>query len=65
MTPRYRVMSAITEVRRAAKDVVDLSDLVVFGSGLEADVALRQLPNRLRSLAFRTQRAITALEEGQ
>jgi hypothetical protein len=65
MTPRYRTLNAITEVRRAAADMMILADLVIYGSPGEADVAMRQLPNRLRSLRFRTQRALTALEEGQ
>jgi hypothetical protein len=63
MTPKYRTLNAVMEVRRTAADVVTFCDLIIFGSEAEADVALRQLPNRLRSLQFRTQRALTALSE--
>jgi hypothetical protein len=63
-SPRYRTLTAIVELRRRAADTVALCDLCIYGSESEARIAQSALPNRLRSLQFRVQRALTALEEG-
>jgi hypothetical protein len=59
---QWRALSAIVEVRRRAADVVLLADLIVYGHGSEVEVAMRDLPDRLRSLQFRTLRCLAALE---
>jgi hypothetical protein len=65
MKKRWRLLDAITNVRRTAADVVTLCDLVIYGTDAEAEVALEKLPARVRALQFRAQRCLTALEEGQ
>jgi hypothetical protein len=65
MKKRWRLLDAITNVRRTAADVVALADLAIYGSDAEAEVALEKLPARVRALQFRAQRALTALEEGR
>jgi hypothetical protein len=66
MPSQWRALNAIVELRRAAADVVAICDMAIY-SGKEGEkaVALRLLPDRIRTLRFRAQRAITALEEGQ
>jgi hypothetical protein len=59
---RYRTLDAITNLRRTCADVTTLADLIIFGSESESDAAMRLLPNRIRTLQFRAQRAQTALE---
>jgi hypothetical protein len=59
---RYRTLDAITHVRRTCADVMTLADLIIFGSKGDSEAAMRLLPNRIRTLQFRAQRALTALE---
>jgi hypothetical protein len=62
---QWGVLSAVINLRRLAKDVVDLSDLVVYGTPLEREVALRLLPSKIRAMQFRSARLLTALDGDQ
>jgi hypothetical protein len=66
MRQPWRVLNSIVELRKQAADVVAICDMAIY-SGKEGEkaVALRLLPDRIRTLRFRAQRAITALEEGE
>jgi hypothetical protein len=59
---RFPTMSAITELRRTAADVVALCDVIILSTDAQAAAAMHLLPNRLRTLQFRAQRCLTALE---
>jgi hypothetical protein len=63
MRPAWRVLNRLVELRRAAADVVDLADRIVYGSAAEAEVARQMLPVRLQRLAGRLQRAQAALRQ--
>jgi hypothetical protein len=59
---QWRILNAITNCRRTAKDVIDLSDLAIYGTPAQQDDVLRRLPERLRALQSRAARLLTALE---
>jgi hypothetical protein len=60
----WRVLNAIVDLRKQAADVVTICDLIVYSEKDKA-AALRLLPDRIRTLRFRANRCLTALEEGQ
>ena len=59
----WRVLTRLVELRRAAADVIDLADRVVYASATEAEVAQQMLPMRLQRLATRLQRVQVALRQ--
>jgi hypothetical protein len=66
MPSQWRALNSIVDLRRAAADVVAICDMAVY-SGKEGEkaVALHLLPARIRTLRFRANRALTALEEDE
>jgi hypothetical protein len=61
---KWRALNAVVELRRTAANAVVLADILIYASSeAEKAAALRLLPNRIRTLQFRAQRALTALEE--
>jgi hypothetical protein len=62
----WRVLNSLVELRKQAADVVAICDMVVYSEKEgEKAVALRLLPDRIRTLRFRANRALTALEENE
>jgi hypothetical protein len=63
MSPaRIHAKNAVTDLRRAAAVTAELCDVILLGTDAQAAVALRALPSRIRTLRFRAQRTLTALE---
>jgi hypothetical protein len=61
-----RILNAIVDLRKQAADVVAFCDLIIYsGKDGEKAVAMRLLPDRIRTLRFRANRALTALGEGE
>ncbi len=61
MMPGRATIEAIQGLRRAAADTVELCDAVIFWSRAAAAADLRVLPERIRLLQARCQRALEAL----
>jgi hypothetical protein len=61
---QWRILNAIVDLRKQAADVITICDLIVYSEKDKA-AALRLLPDRIRTLRFRANRALTALEEGE
>jgi hypothetical protein len=60
---QWRALNAIVELRRLAADVVAIADIAVYAQkDGEKAVAMRLLPGKIRTLKFRADRALTALE---
>ena len=57
-----RSFTAITNLRKTSAEVVNLCDLIIYGTEREANIGLRRLIIRMRLLSSRLQRAQTALE---
>jgi hypothetical protein len=58
----FPTMSAVTDLRRTAADVVALCDTSILSTDAQAAAALRALPSRVRALQFRAARLLAALE---
>jgi hypothetical protein len=62
----WQALNAIVELRRVAADLVAVADIAVYAQKPgEQAAAIRMLPDRIRKVQFRAQRAITALESDQ
>jgi hypothetical protein len=60
---QWRALNAIAELRRLAADVVAIADIAIYsGKDGEKAVAMRMLPGKIRTLKFRADRALAALE---
>jgi hypothetical protein len=62
MRPRRgRTINAVHALRRAAADIIELSDSVIFGAKTTAATDLPVFPARIRELQARCARALEAL----
>jgi hypothetical protein len=61
MRREWRLLNAVTDVRKTAADVVTLCDLIIYGNQGQVRIAQRRLPARLRQLSVRAQRTLAAL----
>jgi hypothetical protein len=65
MRSQWRALNAIVELRRTAADLIAVADIAIYAQKEgEKAVGIRLLPDRIRKVQFRAQRALTALEEG-
>jgi hypothetical protein len=67
MSARFSGLTALMLLRASAANIVELTDAVLLSSKWDATSAKRLLPDAIRILQFRSQRALVALqaEEGQ
>ena len=61
MRSQWRLLNAVTDVRKTAADVITLCDLTIYGTPSQASAAQRLLPTRLRQLAVRVRRTLAEL----
>ena len=57
-------LTAVQELRRVAATVVELCDMALLSPGYDVQRAMTKLPDRIRQLRFRCDRALLALEGG-